>query len=170
MQWTVYLNLFGLTLEIVAAFILAIESIGLDRVSRWAGIITALRHKSFEFEKDHPPKPISIEGIVATLPSGATAFAVASFFYFKLEEVNEAINGWWVIPLCALVGGLTAGLLSLVVAELTVRVFKYSAIGLLKLELSTREGKSGVIGFLVLLIGFLLQFAANVAQLQLPSQ
>jgi hypothetical protein len=154
------LVLAGQVVQIVASFILSIEAIGLDRVARWIRSLSFLRSDLID-EKGK------------ILPS---------YFLFglKIGDIFLAafLVGWSGVFFCLTIyfdkqlpfGMLTLlGLGAFFVVTLTLYIILHTLLGMIISALQyvdslSSQKTSGILGFLLLFIGFVLQFVGTMGQ------
>lgn len=143
MTLAVYLQLAGIAVEIVGGFILAIDAIGLDRVQRWAD---ALRR----------------------LPRSMTTVDYRDSYAYRQEykqdfrsesernRIGDALAAYGAVYM------EVAWLAFMMIAMLPLGILMLIAFGLRYAAEKAKRNASGVIGFSVLTVGFLLQFAGTL--------
>jgi hypothetical protein len=160
-----WLVLIGLVVEIIACFILSLEAIGLERVVRWAKAISILRHKMLTSTEETDLPILSVSGclirglyIFPVLGTGFIAFLVINY-----EQYMDSLP-WHLGFVVAIMGFPATMLVGLGLFLGLAWGFGVVALSLLKLEAGTRARSSGILGFLLLLLGFTLQFAGTLGQ------
>ena len=132
-MWPTILTLTGLVVDIIGAFILAVEAIGVDRVRDWRGRLWG----------DSWTTPI-----IGWVVTGAILFWLVRAGLYPLEE-------WWFRGATAFGILLGVGIAMIGILELTERFMSAA-------ELSTRRRAAGLLGFTLLAAGFALQFAGTL--------
>lgn len=162
--------LVGQVVQILASFILSANVIGLDRLAKWSKSLKAFKlellkknDKQSRFKRGRALAEYSLCLVVGTLTVLLMRLLMARFY----SEVGQLVRIWplAVGVLFTLVSlGLLWCLYRLLIAALSLAV-----TGLQTLENRTRKHASGVLGFLLLFIGFVLQFGGTLAQALLTS-
>jgi hypothetical protein len=83
--------------------------------------------------------------------------------YYYIRKFETYLN-WWQKYLAILVGSLVIGLVAASLYQWFLYSLRDAISGLSVLESSTRARSSGVLGFLLLLLGFVLQFSGTLGQ------
>jgi hypothetical protein len=155
------LVLIGLVVEIIACFILSIEAIGLDRVTRWTQALSLLRSDLTDEQKERPffSRGSQIPRIFTGLTTGLSV--VINYYYIRR---SEAYLNWWQQYLALLIGSLVLGLVAASIYEGSLYGLKATINALRAIESRSRARTSGILGFLLLLLGFILQFSGTLGQ------
>ena len=159
------LILAGLVSEILGCLTLSIDAIGIDRVERWMRSLTMFREvysRQRERPKDSITRPgphrIMFAGIVAIISGFAALFG--SFIAIHPPTWLPYTPTIILIPLAGIVGGILGIAIQFAV------VYAVLAIALLlKIAAERSERRTaGVVGFALLFIGFVIQFAGTLNQ------
>jgi hypothetical protein len=156
------ITLVGLLVEIVGAFVLAAEAIGLHRISAWVRALSLFRARSAGRRKEAPDSALhpNAQRICVACTSGIGA----GFGSYLGTHPPSFVSH---IPRLAF--GLSAAALGGVVAVFAYQIILIiCAIAirlLLVVERRTRNRTVGVVGFVLLFLGFVLQFVGTLLQL-----
>lgn len=162
--WTV-LQLSGIFIEIVAGFILSLHALGLERVNRWSLLLTKaveeIWSKEVRLEKgSRLSKGLREPGFLFSLMCTFVATSVVAFFLNHPPAWAESMQHDLWVWVCALGAGFLSIALMITVIYAT-RSLVHFLIWANKVAVA---GTAGVIGFVVLLLGFLLQFLGTLGQ------
>jgi len=155
------LLILGLIFEIIGAFFLATESIGLDRIRSWcedslrpAIEVMGESNILIQREKAESTGQTRLLNIFRFIPGFlGGALGILAIGYIG-ERVGRTVG--------ALLAGLVAGLVAALIITGTPRILRKIVSLLTWTEQKAGEGSIGVIGFVVLFFGFLFQFFATV--------
>jgi len=157
----VVLILIGLLVEVCGAFLLAVEAIGLDNIKAWRQ--RTLIGPSYVLEAQHP---VEIQRraekeqlrwlvwIIICLPSGvggAVGTAISLSTRFNLPR-------WFIVPVGLIIGALVGAFLPDGVRFLLIGLTNVFT----KIEESSKKGTIGLIGFIILASGILMQFVGTL--------
>jgi hypothetical protein len=158
LNFPVCLILLGYILEILGAFVLAAQAIGLNRLSQWINSLTRIRA---ELSGDIDPTDSIIRPGVARIIFAsicAVGAGIGSYYGSHPPKWAATFPTWaarFGAPLIGALVGVVLYRIILVAMKLTVN-------GLLLVESRTRRHASGILGFIMLLIGFILQFSGTL--------
>ena len=159
---TVYTLLFlaGLALEIFGAFILSAEAIGLDRLIKWVKSLTRLREElSGKREpRDSILKPSAGRLLFAGIAALGSGIGIRSAIYAS-ERIASLPT--WILALGAAVVG---GCLGVILLRGLLHVLLIVSSLLHSIEMRTRARTIGFLGFLLLFLGLVLQFAGTLGE------
>jgi hypothetical protein len=147
------LSLTGLVLDISGAFVLSLDAIGLDRVHAWTERFVQLRS-----EIEEPNKPIGLRHparFISAIGAGAGAGIGPLLHNYFMKD-----QSWVSIVLFSFLGGISAVMIGFGI----IFIIRFVSILLTKIERKARERTVGGIGFVLLILGFLLQFVGTTLQ------
>lgn len=164
------LVLVGQVVQIVASFILSVEVIGLDRVEGWAKRLSLLHKDLRDLADDkgtraHERPSVTlgrgIPGIIVSLAAAAGAlgghYVVRRFYPIpKFSDLRQ--------DLLIFAVSIVAGVFGIVLWQTTVYGLRAAIWGLRDLQSRSMARTSGILGFLLLLVGFVLQFVGTIGQ------
>ena len=139
-------TLSGLVLDIIGAFVLAIEAIGLDRVQEWGRRLTA-------FIESQRTRLVNQGVAVLVLFVMITSGIFTSNLHQAGTTNRIAIGLLWV---------LLAILLTYAISFILGSIAHNLGAILLALQARARRQSVGLLGFGLLLVGFLLQFIGTL--------
>lgn len=154
----------GMLLEIVGGFILSVEAIGLDRLASWINSLSLLHSDIAEDKKVRPffSRGSQIPRIICGLCAGAGVYIsvlLSRKYFIDIQQIR-----WYQALYMSVAGGLIGGVLGVSLLLGLEYGLRAVVFGLRRLEDKTRARSSGILGFLLLLLGFLLQFAGTLGQ------
>jgi hypothetical protein len=159
----VTLQLAATVLQFLAGFVLSVEAIGLARVRRSIAGLAFLRSAFTRREETQPRLPREVFLDPSRILAGVAAMVGAAFGYY-LGSHGPA----WAHSLPAFLRGQFAPLAGAVVAALFATLVVYGVLTLLAflqhLDSRVRSGTAGVLGFVLLTLGYLIQFVATLMQ------
>ena len=158
------LALSGQVVQIVAGFILSVEVIGLERVAQWSTSISLLRQELKDGQKKK--KFFSVSGqIPRIIGAVSSVFGGGLFFYLQRKyQVDLKSLSYWKQALLILGGATMGGIAGICLSEGVLLILRVAVSGLRAIESRSRARSSGILGFLLLLLGFLLQFAGTLGE------
>ena len=148
------LSLFGMIVEIIGALLLAVEAIGVDRVSNWA-------------ESSNSVAGAMANGVRGR-PRGTTvvAFVFIAAAYFIGGLTSEKFD--WLATKAGYWRGAVGFLIGLFISYLTLEGFRIGLLSLTRLlkrvSRMTKLRTAAIYGSLLLVAGFLLQFLGTLEQ------
>jgi len=146
------LILFGLILDIVGVFILSVEAIGVDRVQKWGKAA-----RLFPFAPRPPEK--STFSDPARFVSGAFAALGGGVGFLIYQRLPQSYRDDALLRFGFAALGSIASCAALFLFLVACRAL---AMLLLDAQLRTRRKAAGLFGFVLLAIGFILQFAGTL--------
>lgn len=158
MSFPVYLILLGYILEILGVFVLAAEAIGLKRLSQWINSLTKLRA---ELTGDIDPTDSVIRPGVARIIFASICAAgsgIGSYYGSHPPEWAASLPKWSALFGAALIGALVG----VALYRIILVAMKLIVSALILVESRTQRHASGILGFIMLLIGFILQFSGTL--------
>jgi len=155
------LVLVGLVMQIVASFILSVEVIGLDRVARWTNSLSLLRSDLTDDKKERPF--FSRGSQIPRIYCGVMTMLGIVLMHFYMEKYLAGISSLHRV-LAYLVGSILLGVITASLYEGVLYAIKAAVYGLRAIESRSRARSSGILGFLLLLVGFMLQFIGTLGQ------
>jgi hypothetical protein len=148
----------GLSLEIVGAFVLAAEAIGVERLDSWAANFSRARAE-----------------MAGTQPRRGSTFLDPNRFIAGLASAGGVAFGYWLsfrVPpwpsdiaakAAAIVGGgLAGGVFGVVLYQGALATLRIGVHALRRLEARVRFRAVGVLGFGLLFVGFVLQLIGTL--------
>ncbi len=160
-----FITLTGMFIEIIGAFALSAEAIGLDRLWGWVRALSVFRERSSGREEP-PPDSALRPNAQRILMACTCGIGSGVGTYLGTHPPGFASH----LPRLAF--GLFAALLGGIVAVLVYQIILAACSALIALlsvvESRTRAKSVGVVGFVLLLFGFILQFAGTFAQMISP--
>lgn len=154
----------GLVSEIGGGFVLALDAIGLERISSWA---TRLRCTRAEMAGEQrrtrstftdPNRFIS--GIGGT-GGGAAGYWISQ----RLPIWGPYLPRFVSVLAAAVIGGVCGVVVGLTLYRSSLLLLHHGASALMHLEQRARLHATGVLGFGLLFIGFLLQFVGTLGDM-----
>lgn len=154
------LQLSGMLIEIVGTFILSVEAIGLDRFQKWIESLTMIREQLSGKQKsnDSVRKPSAARIIFATICAIGSGFGSWLGTHPPLWAARFPS---WVVLLTSII---LAGLAGVILFHVILYIMLAVVSALHTVELRTRTRTAGLIGFLLLLVGFVIQFVGTLGQ------
>lgn len=156
----VVLQLVGMLIEIVGAFILAADAIGLNRLRKWVKSLTHITAQLSQKEasNDSILKPSAARLVYTGIIAAGSGFG--SWLSTHPPTWASYIPNWLFRAFSIVAGGLCGMLIFFVVV--------YSILALIgfinMVEVRARKRRAGLIGFLLLLVGFVSQFIGALGQ------
>ncbi len=153
------LQLIGMAVEILAAFMLSAEAIGLSRLDSWTRSLTQVTGElSGQANPSDSLKSPSVGRIIFTIIV-ATGSGAGGWFGGSSRTWFPHVPTLLLLLLGGVVGAITGVVLLYVVVYTSLAVITF----LKAIESYTQRRIVGVIGFLLLLLGFMLQFIGTLA-------
>ena len=155
------ITLTGMLIEIIGAFVLSAEAIGLDRLAAWIRALSLFRNRSSGREQSPPDSALrpNAQRILMACTCGTGAG-----FGTYLGTHPPGFASHWPRLSYGLLAALLGGIVSVLVYQVVLVACSCIISLLLAVERRTRSKTVGVVGFLLLLAGFILQFAGTFAQ------
>lgn len=158
-----FFNLIGLCFDLVGAFLLAAEAIGLETIRSWQekaidrpiyilGISKAIEMDRRADEMKLSWLPSAAIGLASGIGGAAGLFMALSFKQLGLPS--------WVPYLGILVGGIAGAFF----IDLIVFLLRSASRFFVWIQDSAGKGTIGLTGFVLLAIGFLLQFIGGLSK------
>jgi hypothetical protein len=167
--WSI-LILCGLFLEILGAFIVSADAIGLERFEKWINSLRLVRDELFG--KIEPRDSILRPGIARIIFSFIAMVSgmpgiLLSLKLSKTIDVSPYIGyipNWLKTFVLAIMAGIVSGIIGILLLLIVIRFLSFIISGLQKIDAGTKTRTAGAFGFLFLLLGFILQFIGTLLQ------
>jgi hypothetical protein len=161
------LTLSGLILDIVGAFFLSIEAIGIEKIIRWKQQLLTTPNKLDEIIESKKIKSIIDPEDLLHFPINVVRLIFSMFIFLAIVmglciDIRFFISDFFLI--LVVLGIFVYSRLIFILAHLLSFVLKKSSRLLQWTELNFKKGQIGVLGFLFLFIGFLFQFFGTFFQ------
>lgn len=163
MEIFILLILIGLILEIIGAFILSAEAIGLDRFTKWIHTLMIYR-KVMKIKEDESLKDISLKHKI--IPN-ILIFIIMIVVIFPVLSIimDETIWGFKFPPLLGMFYALVIGMLfGSILLDSSLFALSLIIDFLIEVRKKSRQKSSGYLGFLFLFFGLLFQFTGAILQ------
>jgi uncharacterized membrane protein (DUF2068 family) len=150
----------GQVLQVVAGFILSVEVIGLKRVDRWSRWLSIL-HKDVTTD-DARRRFFSLRRQIPAIFTATGTMVITAINVQLMRRWGLDQNWTWFVWIGVVSGA--GALVTATVYELLMLTLRGTARGLRAIHSRSRARTSGVLGFLLLLLGFLLESGGTIAQ------
>ena len=157
------LVLVGQVVQVISGFILSVEAIGLDRVAKLANSLSLLHRDLVDEKQDRPffSRGSQIPRLVVALSIGVVG--TVCIYVVRHMRPGIKLSSWGVVTLSVVVGLITATV-GATLWQALIYSLRGTVWGLRHIESRSTAKTSGVLGFLLLLLGFLLQFIGTIGQ------
>lgn len=153
-------QLIGMLVEIVGAFILAADAIGLSRLRKWVKSLAHITEQLSRNEKSNDSilKPSAARLIYAAITATGSGFG--SWLSIHPPAWASSIPHWLFVAISLVAGGLCGMLIFFGVVYSILALIGFINV----VEVRARKRRAGLIGFLLLLVGFVFQFIGAFGQ------
>jgi hypothetical protein len=153
------LVLIGQVVQMFAGFILSVEVIGLKRVARWAKWLSLLHGNLADKNRNRPF--FGWANVTQIVVSAFIALAMAMAGYYILRRIKPQFSGLdsvgGLIGVAAKLGGIVAW-------QALLYGIRGVVAGLLYIKSLSVAKTSGLVGFVLLFLGFVVQFIGTIGQ------
>jgi len=162
-------TLVGLCFDIAGAFFLSAQAIGLDRIRNWRTEYLDISARIAGARKTVEAERLAQHSKVSFLPSalGVIAGFIGSYVGASLALYIKSLN-LKLLPSYAdlILGMLIGGAIGFYAFDVFSFAFRKASSALIWIDNSTQKGAIGLIGFGLLLVGFILQFIGALSSFQ----
>ena len=167
-NYLVTATLIGLCLDIVGAFFLSAQAIGLERIQSWKKqyfdnpSYVAGTHKMEEMERRSKETNLRALPFVLVLIATSLGGFIGTWISLGIDSLQLT----WLPKHMGLIGVLLGGAIGAYTIDFIALIFRAASSVFVWIDSRTQQGTIGLIGFTLLLVGFVLQFIGALSSFQ----